>query len=247
MLRFRSYLALLAMLLAAWPSEAAAPVVLELFTSQGCSSCPQADALLQRLAKEDATLLPLSLHVHYWDHLGWKDPYSSPANTLRQKTYTQALGGWRIYTPELVVNGQIAAIGSDEYEVRNAIADARLTPAAADVTISRASVGGFNVTISNKGRSPIKGTFDVLALGFEPYAKTQVEAGENRGHRLENINNVTSIQSLGTWTGGETRYTVPASGRPGEGMAILVQFPQQGRILGFASYLPASATSGSVP
>src|SRR5271154_2289788 len=99
-------------------------VVLELFTSQGCSSCPPADALLKKLSAENSQLLPLSFHVDYWNYLGWKDPYSSPANTDRQRGYASALDG-QVYTPELVVNGAVGVVGSDEGSVRNAIATAQ--------------------------------------------------------------------------------------------------------------------------
>jgi hypothetical protein len=95
-------------------------IVLELFTSQGCSSCPPADMLLEQLAAEDSRLLPLSFHVDYWDHLGWKDPYSSPYNTERQRGYASRLDG-QVYTPELVVNGAAGVVGSDESVVRAAI------------------------------------------------------------------------------------------------------------------------------
>src|SRR5271168_3575426 len=100
------------------------PIVLELFTSQGCSSCPPADALLKKLSAENNQLLPLSFHVDYWNYLGWKDPYSSQANTDRQRGYASSLDG-QVYTPELVVNGATGVVGSDEGRVRNAITAAQ--------------------------------------------------------------------------------------------------------------------------
>src|SRR5688572_4445559 len=92
------------------------PVVLELFTSQGCSSCPRADALLRHLAADDPSILPLSFHVHYWDRLGWKDPFSSAESTARQQAYRDMHNG-RMYTPQLIVEGAASAIGSNKAQV----------------------------------------------------------------------------------------------------------------------------------
>ena len=132
------------LMMAASPSAFAAAqasqktVVLELFTSQGCSSCPPADALLHRLSAEDPTLLPLSFHVHYWDSLGWKDPFSSTQNTDRQNAYAQNFGDSQVYTPELVVDGMSGVVGSQETKVRNAIALAKAEQSAVNVFIGAA-------------------------------------------------------------------------------------------------------------
>src|SRR5271170_2274982 len=114
------------------------PVVLELFTSQSCSSCPPADALLKQLSASDPDLLPLSFHVDYWDYLSWKDTYSSPAYTNRQKTYAQALGQNGVFTPQLIVNGTTSVVGSNENDVDQAIAAARRTPPAVSVSLKPA-------------------------------------------------------------------------------------------------------------
>ena len=99
--------------------------MVELFTSQGCSSCPPADALLSDLARTDPTLLPLDLHVTYWDRLGWKDPFSLPQMTARQRAYSESLGLDSIYTPQIVVGGRYQAVGSDRAAVAAALAQAR--------------------------------------------------------------------------------------------------------------------------
>ena len=122
------------------PPAAPGVAVVELFTSQGCSSCPPADALLteleERAEKDGVVLLPMSLHVDYWDRLGWADPYASPANTARQGAYAEALGDPQLYTPQAVVNGRAAAVGSRRADVEKLVAAALKTPAAADVRVS---------------------------------------------------------------------------------------------------------------
>src|SRR5277367_5346912 len=129
------------------------PVVLELFTSQGCSSCPPADALLKRLSAENNRLLSLSFHVDYWNYLGWKDPYSSPASTDRQRGYASALDG-QVYTPELVVNGATAVVGSDEHRVRDAIKSAQRTISPVQVVITtKPNTSALDVAVSGTGTS----------------------------------------------------------------------------------------------
>src|SRR5437868_14761375 len=126
MLCLRS-LVLVSALLAAAPAvagETTRPIVVELFTSQGCSSCPPADALLGELARRD-DVLPLAFHVDYWDRLGWKDPFSSAAATARQRTYARQLDAANVYTPQMVVDGRIDVVGSYRDQVLRAIDRAR--------------------------------------------------------------------------------------------------------------------------
>lgn len=208
-------------------------VVLELFTSQGCSSCPPADQLLKKISLNDPSLLPLSFHVHYWDYLGWKDPFSSPTNTERQRNYASVLDG-QVYTPELVVNGEKGVVGSDEVSVNNAIAMARETKPEANVTISQTENGKLDVFIR-----PVSGTHptraDIWEIHFAPYSRTQVANGENDGRMLENINSVRRITKLSVWDGQSAHYTIP---RPNDddGIAVLIQNSNAGRILGVGSY-----------
>jgi hypothetical protein len=114
------------------PAPGAVPIVLELFTSEGCSSCPPADALLRRLANEQSVsgvqIIPLEMHVTYWDRLGWKDPASLDAATARQQDYSRVFGADRVYTPQAVVDGADEVVGSDESAIRRAIAKAVRRP-----------------------------------------------------------------------------------------------------------------------
>src|SRR5581483_5517407 len=197
----------------AYAADTGHPVVLELFTSQSCSSCPPADALLKQLSASDPNLLPLSFHVHYWDYLSWKDTYSSPVYTDRQKAYAQALGQNGVFTPQLIVNGTTSVVGSNENDVERAIAAARRMPPAVNVSlkpIGRQLIAGIAANSSS-----VPAQADIWEVQFDRYAKTHVAAGENGGRTLESINNVTSITSLGIWQPDEAKsisLDIPASG-----------------------------------
>ena len=207
-----------------------APVVLELFTSQSCSSCPPADALMKQIAASDLNAIVLSYHVDYWDYLSWKDTYSSPANTQRQHNYAQALNSDQVFTPQLIVNGTASAVGANQGDVAQAMAQAKRLPFA--VTIK--PVGQqLAVTIIPQGKT-LPPAADILAVQFDHYAKTQVKAGENGGRTLEIINNVTGIKNLGSWSPQNNQPIVMDT--PPDGVAILVQTPQQGAILGAALF-----------
>ena len=219
---------------AAGPTPAAArPVVVELFTSQSCSSCPPAEALLGRLAREHADILPLAFHVTYWNHLNWRDPYALPAATARQEAYAARLGGGA-YTPEAVIDGRTGLVGSDEAGLRGAIARAREAGPAVPATLSR---DGDHVAAQvGAGR----GTARVLLIGFDPSHTTRVLRGENAGRTIEQANIVRSIRELGPWSGAAATFT--AALPEGETAALLVQ-AEDGRILGAARLdQPGTAT-----
>ncbi len=226
--RILPFVALLAGLVcAAAPADAATrPVVVELFTSQGCSSCPPADALLGELARR-ADVVALGFHISYWDRLGWKDPLSSEGSTARQKTYARRLNGGQVYTPQMVVDGVSDMVGSDRAAVLAALAAAHPV-AAASVTIA---ADRHSVAI---GEGLGKG--EVLLVHFLRHRTTRIAAGENGGRVAEDANGVESLVALGVWDGSSRDFTIdppPA----GEGVAVLVQ-GADGRILG------AAATAG---
>src|SRR5882672_5442372 len=202
------------------------PIVVELFTSQGCSSCPPADALLDELAKR-SDIIALGFHVDYWDGLGWKDPLSSPEATARQRAYAHQFGRRQVYTPQLVVDGADEAIGSDRAEVTALLRRAK-PEATAPVSFSpnghAVSIGAGN----GKGR--------VLLVRYTLHRTTRVAAGENARHTAEDANGVEALQTLGDWQGGAVTYQFepPAAGA---GVAVLVQ-AADGRILGAAMTTP---------
>jgi hypothetical protein len=211
--------------LAGGGARAERPVVVELFTSQGCSSCPPADRLLGVLASEPG-LLTLDFHVTYWNRLGWTDPFSLAAATERQDRYAALFGDAEVYTPEMVVDGRKAVVGSDEGAVRGAIASAgRGVRAGVGVVASRAG-GAVDVSVgAGAGRG------EVVMVGFDPRHDTAVGAGENDGRRLAEVDVVRSVRVVGAWTGAALRVRVPAS--MGERAAVLVQ-AVDGRMLGAA-------------
>ena len=171
------------------------PVVLELFTSQGCSSCPAADRLLTRLGEDPELLtrvLPLAYHVDYWNHIGWTDPFSSKRWSERQRRYARALGSDRLYTPQLVVDGRADVVGSKEEEVYRLVRAALERPPAAAVHL-QLSAGGPDAlraeVAARLERPPAAGSGKALELLVALYQKdltTAVPRGENSGRKLEN-------------------------------------------------------------
>lgn len=200
-----------------------APVVVELFTSQGCSSCPPADAFLTDLAHQRRDVLALAFHVTYWDYLGWKDPYSLDAATGRQRDYARHLGEDGVYTPQMVVDGTKGFVGSDRSEGLSAIAAAARK--AVPVTLARDG-DALLVTVG-----PGAGTAQVLLVGFDPSHETPVGRGENSGRTLHETNVVRSLTPIGAWIGSTiTLHHAPPAGK---GFAVLLQ-SDDGHIIGAA-------------
>jgi hypothetical protein len=203
------------------------PVVLELFTSQGCSSCPPADALLGALSRRPA-VIALAWHVDYWDHLGWRDPFASKEATARQRAYARMLGSV-VFTPALVVNGAGVVVGSDHAAVETAIEAA--VPMAIAVTLS-GTESGVSADIG-AGNGPVR----ALRIVYDPEHSTDVGAGENEGGRLREYRTVREVECLGEWDGGARRFTARAPG-PGQGQVVLVQSADL-RVRGAADQPPA--------
>ncbi|HET9624439.1 MAG TPA: DUF1223 domain-containing protein [Kofleriaceae bacterium] len=166
--------------------------MLELFTSQGCSSCPPADALLSKLAHDgalgDRMVAPLSYHVDYWDELGWKDPFSSPVWTERQHQYARALHDSRVYTPELVVGGAAGMVGSDGRSVKAAIERAD-RPA---LLVSKGTWAADTVTVNATAPADA----DVWVAVWEESTSTKVTRGENSGETLGSVRVVRRLEHV---------------------------------------------------
>lgn len=214
--------------LAARP-PASRPVVVELFTSEGCSSCPPAEALLAGMARDDPGVLALAFHVTYWDGLGWKDPFALPAATERQRAYEAILGVDSLYTPQLVVDGTRDVIGSDRPAVRAAIAAAAARQGPS-VPLGVARVGNGVVVSVGQG----SGRAELLLLGYDGWHTTPIARGENAGRVVVEAHVVRAIRRLGTWEGAPLRIAAPAA--PGDHLAVLLQ-AADGRILGAAAVL----------
>lgn len=201
------------------------PVVVELFTSQGCSSCPPADAYLTELSRHRGDILPLAFHVTYWNSLGWRDPYSLDAATERQAEYGARFGDGS-YTPEMVVDGRKGLVGSDRANAERIIDAAKHSDVtAAAVAITR---GGSSVSITVSRGS---GNANVLLIGFDPEHRTAIGRGENSGRTLTELNIVRSIRSLGSWNGAPITFHVPLL--QGQRAAVLLEAPD-GSIVGAA-------------
>ncbi|MDR3096594.1 MAG: DUF1223 domain-containing protein [Paraburkholderia sp.] len=211
-------------LLAAMPVAASArPVVVELFTSEGCSSCPPADAYLSDLANSRQDVLPLAFHVTYWDGLGWKDPYSLEAATQRQAAYSSRFGNGS-YTPEMVVDGRKSFVGWNRAEGEKAIRVAQANDGS-PVAVNGTRRG--NTLLISVGAGTGQG--QIFLVGYDREHVTAVGRGENSGRALKEANIVRSIEPIGQWNGAAMALNshVPS----GERAAMLVQAPD-GSILG---------------
>jgi hypothetical protein len=221
------------------------PILVELFTSEGCSSCPPADAVLTRLDKEQpvssAEVIVLSEHIDYWNDLGWKDPFSSPLFSARQQDYGQAMRLKEVYTPQMIVNGQTQIIGSDWDAANKAIRAAAQLPKA-DVRISNrgSDVAGFEVRSLPAGTKTAQMFFAITESGVG----NLVAGGENDGHRLTHTGVVRSLHTLGTldvsskrgaYTGEARVTTRPEWNRRNVKVILFVQDRDTKRILGAAS------------
>ncbi|MCU1322974.1 MAG: hypothetical protein JWM43_2623 [Acidobacteriaceae bacterium] len=219
------------------------PVLVELFTSEGCSSCPPADAILAKLERDQpiagSEIIVLSEHVDYWDGLGWHDRFSSHALTERQNAYGQRFGLESVYTPQMVVDGVSQFIGNDAGKAQRAAAQAGQT-GKIELKISGVTVDGRKVSgaITGGAAGQLKG--DLYAALVDPTAVTQVKAGENGGRQLNHVGVVRSLQRIGSvqeLASGPVRFVLaaPADAIPGkERIVVFAQKTGTGTILGTA-------------
>jgi hypothetical protein len=227
-MRRRELMAAVAALGVATTARAAAAkqVVLELFTSQGCSSCPPADALLGKLTQRPG-VIGLAWHIDYWDNLGWRDPFASRLATERQKAYARALND-EVYTPALVVNGTRMVVGSDGGAIESAIG------AAAPLSVAVSLTPSADGLVADIGAAP--GALRAVLAIYDPEHATDVRAGENQGARLREYRTVRKADVLAEWDGAARRLSLPRLAA-GQGAVVLVQSAQL-RVVG-AAELPA--------
>ena len=217
---------------AALADPAARPVVVELYTSQGCSSCPQADAFLGQLAGR-SDVLALSLPVTYWDMLGWKDTLASKGNTARQKAYAAAMGRGGVYTPQMIIDGIDDVVGSRVAAVDKDIAgrehDMQALPIHVVVTAQ-----AVHVRVSRADPAPKKDA-TIWLFVIRPAARVKIGAGENEGRTVTYRNIVTAVKAVGMWSGKPVSLALPRSslgGGPDDGIAVIVQLNGYGRVIG---------------
>ncbi len=210
-------------------SENTGLTVVELFTSQGCSSCPPADTLLGDLVRDHAdNVLALSYHVDYWNYIGWEDPFSSAASTNRQRRYAAHLSG-RVYTPQMVINGTYETIGSQRRPVYDFIERASRESPHIPMSLARLANDMLEIQV---GSGVAKAKTEILLVSFEPSRTTEISRGENGGRSLTNHHIVGMVKKIGEWDGNPTRLSIPKPRQ--EGVAILLQEASQGPILGAA-------------
>ena len=211
--------------------------VIELFTSQGCSSCPSADRLLGELSR-DRTLIALSLSVDYWDYLGWKDTLALPAHTQRQRGYAKSRGDRQVYTPQAVINGVAHAVGSDRAALARAIAQSRSKPGTMAVPVNLSNVDGRITVAIPDSSSDARG--EVWLCGLKKAAAVQISRGENRGRTVTYHNVVRGWRKLGDWSGKSASWTMSRSDLKAgvdEAAVIVQERPNghPGRVLGAAT------------
>lgn len=188
------------------------PLVVELFTSQSCSSCPPADALLAELKRTRPDLLPLDFHVDYWNRTGWADPYSSATATERQRRYAGVFGDAGVYTPQMVIAGSRQAVGSDRAAVMAAIAAVQASSTRTPPVPLQVGWSGGKVSVSV---GPGQDNATLWLIGFDAQHVTPVERGENAGRVLTEVNVVRSLQDVGRWRGAPLRIDLaPPPGQP---------------------------------
>ena len=207
------------------------PAVVELYTSQGCSSCPPADALLGELSQMP-NVLALAFHVDYWDSIGWRDHFALPTAVRRQQQYVETLGLSSAFTPQVVVDGRSSFVGSDKRRILAAIAEP-LNTIPISVEVAR---GVLTVSVPE----PLdRERYDVNLIAYLPQADTNVERGENSGRTLREFNIVRQFRSLGVWNGRESVFRAPVDSFPADAtrIAVLLQRDQQGPIVGSATAL----------
>ena len=208
------------------------PIVVELYTSQGCSSCPPADKYMGELIKRPE-ILGLTFHVDYWDYIGWKDPFALPGNTTRQKQHSSNLGLRNIYTPQMVIQGAANAVGSDRMDVDRAIDKARKL-SQIPISLKHNNSDQLNISIPT---TAYKGSAKILLVAFDDKHSTSVKRGENGGRQLSYYHVVREMKKIGTWTGQAISLNTSVAGMAAAGRnacAVLIQSERTGRILGAA-------------
>ena len=198
--------------------------VVELFTSQGCSSCPPADKLAGELA-HDPSLIVMSLAIDYWDYLGWKDTLALPGHTNRQRAYSRVRGDREVYTPQAVVNGVVHTLGSDKGAIENAVEQTRKQDGTLSLPLNM-TVDHDNILISIPAAKTALPNGEIWLCPITRDVSVPIGKGENTGHTLTYHNVVRRWVKLGDWNGAARTFTVPVkdvTAVGGDAVAVVVQ------------------------
>ena len=209
------------------PAHADPRTVVELFTSQGCSSCPPADRIVGELAK-DPNVIALSMPIDYWDYLGWKDTLADSRFSARQKAYSRARGDRNLYTPQMIVNGSAQVIGSDRAAIEGAIKNTSKAEGVMSVPVTMTLSGKLlNVSIE-ASKVPTTGRGEVWICGVSKEVPISIGRGENRGRELTYYNVVRNLVKVGDWNGGAGSWTIPLENISRDGVDAAVVYVQGG-------------------
>lgn len=232
LLRFFAILSFVAVLFAGAAKADDKPlVVVELFTSQGCSSCPPADAMIEELATR-ADVLPLALHVDYWDYIGWADSFARPEHTYRQKAYAHMAHDSSIYTPQIMVGGTDAVVGYKPMRVANLLARDGAMPVAVLLRVERDG-STLRIRCAARAGTPLPDDINVDLVGYTGAASVDIRHGENAGKTITYANIVRSWDRVGEWDGTGSFDTTAQLGDD-EHYAVIVQVHGPGKVLAAA-------------
>ena len=226
--RWSSALGICAIIAMIRPAHAEPRAVVELFTSQGCSSCPPADKIIGELAR-DPSIIALSMPIDYWDYLGWKDTLADSRFSARQKAYSRMRGDRNVYTPQVIVNGSAQVIGSDRAKIDGAIGDTRKSDGVMSVPVS-ITLAGKQVTVSVAAstKGPAASHGEVWIGSVSQAVPIAIGRGENRGQQVTYYNVVRNLLKVGDWNGASGSWTVPLENISREGIDAAVVFVQNG-------------------
>ena len=211
------------------PADASEPrAVVELFTSQGCSSCPPADNIIGELSK-DPSIIALSMPIDYWDYLGWKDTLADARFSARQKAYSHMFSDRGVYTPQVIVNGSAHVIGSDRAGIEGAIGDTQKADGVMSLPVTMTLSGKqINVSVAASGRGPTSMHGEVWICSVTREIPISIGRGENRGREITYHNVVRNLLKVGDWNGSSGSWTVPLENISRDGVDAAVVYVQDG-------------------
>jgi hypothetical protein len=225
--RWSSALGVCAIVAIIRPAHADPRAVVELFTSQGCSSCPPADEIIGELAK-DPNVIALSMPIEYWDYLGWKDTLADSRFSARQKAYSQMRGDRDVYTPQVIVNGSAKVVGSDRAGIDSAIQHTQKAAGVMSVPVTMTLSGKhINVSVA-ASNAPTSSQGEVWICSVSKAVPISIGRGENRGRQVTYYNVVRNILKVGDWNGNSGNWTVPLENISRDGVDAAVVYVQDG-------------------
>jgi hypothetical protein len=227
-LRWSGALGICAIIAVIRPAHADPRAVVELFTSQGCSSCPPADKIIGELAK-DPSIIAMSMPIDYWDYLGWKDTLADSRFSARQKAYSRMRGDRDVYTPQAVINGSLHVIGSDRESIENAIHATREEGGVMSIPVTMTQSGKqLTVSVAAASKAPVAQHGEVWICSISKAVPISIGRGENRGQEITYHNVVRNLVKLGDWNGSPRNFSVPLDNVLHDGIDGAVAYVQDG-------------------